>query len=186
MKSARHLRISGVVQGVGFRPFVYRVAQEYGVLGWVLNGESGVLIHAEAATDALERFTDSIVKRPPPAATIADIVVKTVVPQGFSTFSIRESEKNEAPTVPVSPDLPACKDCLREMNDPADRRYRYPYINCTNCGPRYSIILKLPYDRPNTTMRSWRMCDMCEAEYHDPADRRFHAQPVACPQCGPT
>lgn len=186
MKSARHLQISGVVQGVGFRPFVYRIAQENGVSGWVLNGGSGVVIHAEAAREALERFTDSIATRPPPAASIAEIVVKTVAPQGFSTFSIRESEKGEAPTVPISPDLPVCEDCLREMNDPADRRYRYPYINCTNCGPRYSIILKLPYDRPNTTMRAWPMCEPCSAEYHDPADRRFHAQPVACPKCGPT
>ncbi|MDQ6930181.1 MAG: carbamoyltransferase HypF [Candidatus Eremiobacteraeota bacterium] len=185
MKSARRLQISGVVQGVGFRPFVYRVAQEYGVTGWVLNGESGVVIHAEAADDALERFASTLTGTPPPAARIADVVVQTVAPQGFSEFSIRMSEKHEAPTVRIAADLPVCEDCLQEMNDPHDRRFGYPYINCTNCGPRYSIILALPYDRPNTTMRDWPLCALCEAEYHDPGNRRFHAQPVACPQCGP-
>lgn len=185
MKIARHLQISGVVQGVGFRPFVYRVAKQHGIAGWVLNGESGVVIHAEASADDLERFTATIASDPPPAAQIADIVVKTAPLQGFSGFSIRQSEKNDSPTVRVSPDLPVCDACLREMNDPYDRRYRYPYINCTNCGPRYSIILELPYDRPKTTMRAWPMCRICEAEYHDPADRRFHAQPIACPACGP-
>ncbi|MBC5815410.1 MAG: carbamoyltransferase HypF, partial [Candidatus Eremiobacteraeota bacterium] len=127
-----------------------------------------------------------IAAQPAPAARIAAIATSPVPPEGFSTFSIRESEKNEPPSVRISPDLPACDDCLREMYDPQDRRYQYPYINCTNCGPRYSIILELPYDRPKTTMRSWPMCPQCDAEYRDPANRRFHAQPVACPACGPT
>ena len=185
MKSARHLQISGVVQGVGFRPFVYRVAVEHGVTGWVLNGESGVVIHAEAADADLERFAASLTRTPPPAARIAQVVVQIVAPQGFAEFSIRTSEKNQAPTVRIAADLPVCEDCLREMNDPYDRRFSYPYINCTNCGPRYSIIRELPYDRPNTTMRDWALCAACDAEYHDPSNRRFHAQPVACAQCGP-
>ncbi|GAC1653878.1 MAG: carbamoyltransferase HypF [Vulcanimicrobiaceae bacterium] len=185
MKTAQSLHISGIVQGVGFRPFVYRLAQRHGIAGWVLNGQSGVVIHAEAPQEDLQNFKDDIVGEPPPAARISGIVVKTVAPQGFSVFSIRESEKTQTPTVRVSPDLPVCADCLREMRDPANRRYGYPYINCTNCGPRYSIILELPYDRPKTTMRSWPMCSACAAEYSDPADRRFHAQPVACNECGP-
>lgn len=185
MKTALHLQITGVVQGVGFRPFVYRVARQHGIAGWVLNGESGVVIHAEAPADDLERFAASIAREPPPAARIADIAVRIVPPQGFASFSIRESEKHQTPTVRVSPDLPVCDECLLEMRDPANRRYGYPYINCTNCGPRYSIILGLPYDRPNTTMREWPMCAACRAEYEDPADRRFHAQPVACAECGP-
>ncbi|MDP9110127.1 MAG: carbamoyltransferase HypF, partial [Candidatus Eremiobacteraeota bacterium] len=186
MKAARRLQITGVVQGVGFRPFVYRLAQEHGISGWVLNGERGVMIHGEADEDALDRFAQCIAAQPPPAARIAAIAANPVPPEGFSTFSIRESERHEPPSVRISPDLPACDDCLREMYDPQDRRYQYPYINCTNCGPRYSIILELPYDRPKTTMRSWPMCTQCDAEYRDPANRRFHAQPVACPACGPT
>lgn len=186
MKTARQFTITGVVQGVGFRPFVYRIAQRHGIAGWVLNGESGVIVHAEADVEDVERFTASLASEPPTAASIAAIVVDTVPVQGFIAFSIRTSEKNESPTVRVSVDLPVCDACLDEMNDPENRRYRYPYINCTNCGPRYSIILELPYDRPKTTMRSWPMCTQCEAEYRDPADRRFHAQPVACRACGPT
>lgn len=185
MTCARRLQITGVVQGVGFRPFVYRVARRHGVVGWVLNGESGVIVHAEAEAAVLDGFVASIVGAPPPAARIAEVVASEVPAEGFADFSIRESEKREAPTVRVSPDLPVCDECLCEMLDPLDRRYGYPYINCTNCGPRYSIILALPYDRPNTTMRSWPMCAACDDEYHDPENRRFHAQPVACDVCGP-
>ncbi|MDQ2662843.1 MAG: carbamoyltransferase HypF [Candidatus Eremiobacteraeota bacterium] len=186
VKLARLLHVSGVVQGVGFRPFVYRIAHEHAVDGWVLNGESGVVIHAEGAAAALDRFVAAIRDRPPPAARIAEISVLAAPVEGFASFTIRESEKRNAPTVRVSPDLPVCEDCLREMRDPADRRFGYPYINCTNCGPRYSIVLGLPYDRPNTTMASWPMCDACTKEYRDPGDRRFHAQPIACAVCGPT
>lgn len=185
VKLARRYHISGVVQGVGFRPFVYRVACQHGVLGWVLNGESGVIVHAEAGESTLDAFIASIRANPPPAARIADISAASAMSQGFTDFRIRSSEKNEAPTVRVSPDLPVCDACLREMRDPSDRRFGYPYINCTNCGPRYSILVALPYDRPNTTMRDWPMCSACQAEYLDPLDRRFHAQPVACEVCGP-
>jgi hydrogenase maturation protein HypF len=182
---ARHLRIAGIVQGVGFRPFVYRLARDHGLRGWVLNGERGVEVHVEGEAPALERFVAAIEAEAPPAARIASIEERPANAEGFTEFAIRASTKTERPTVRVSPDLPVCAECLREMFDPADRRFGYPYINCTNCGPRYSIVLGLPYDRPQTTMRSWPMCDQCAAEYEDPADRRFHAQPIACPACGP-
>ncbi len=151
----------------------------------MLNGESGVEIHAEAEAETLDRFARAIVNRPPPAARVAAFDAEAVQRHDFEGFEIRRSERRDAPTVRVSPDLPVCDACLRELFDPADRRYRYPYINCTNCGPRYSIVRGLPYDRPQTTMRDWPMCRQCAQEYDDPADRRFHAQPVACPQCGP-
>lgn len=184
-RQALYIRIRGVVQGVGFRPFVYRLAQTHGVTGWVLNAEGGVEVHAEGSPVALSAFAADLQNRPPPAARIAEFLVRPTAPQGFADFVIRESEKRDRPTVRVSPDLPVCAACLRELFDPADRRFHYPYINCTDCGPRYSIILGLPYDRPLTTMRTWPMCPDCAREYHDPADRRFHAQPVACPRCGP-
>ncbi len=185
-KHARRLRIAGVVQGVGFRPFVYREAVQRGLTGWVLNGESGVEIYAEGTRDALEAFEQVLRTRAPAAASIASFDSSTVLPEGFAAFEIRESERAGAPTVRVCGDLAICEECLRELFDPADRRYRYPYINCTDCGPRYSILRALPYDRPQTTMREWPMCAQCRDEYEDPFDRRFHAQPVACPKCGPT
>jgi hydrogenase maturation protein HypF len=184
-KEARRIHVAGVVQGVGFRPFVYRLAKTHGVTGWVLNGETGVEIHAEGSTSALDAFVRALVGEPPPAAQISDFETERTQLAHFGTFEIRRSEHRASPTVRVSPDLPVCEECLRELFDPADRRYRYPYINCTNCGPRYSIIRGLPYDRPETTMRDWTMCVTCRREYDDPLDRRFHAQPVACPQCGP-
>ncbi|HEX4012501.1 MAG TPA: carbamoyltransferase HypF [Candidatus Cybelea sp.] len=183
---ARHLRVTGVVQGVGFRPFIYRLAQARDLCGWVLNAETGVEIHVEGAETALPDFARAIAAQAPPAARIASVEDEPAPVEGFRDFVIRESARKERPTVRVSPDLPVCDDCLREMFDPNDRRFGYPYINCTNCGPRYSIILGLPYDRGQTTMRAWPMCDRCAAEYHDPADRRFHAQPIACPACGPS
>jgi hydrogenase maturation protein HypF len=183
---ARHVRVTGIVQGVGFRPFVYRLAHAHGLHGWVLNAENGVEIHVEGVPSALPAFIGAIETQAPAAARIASLDVVPAGVSGFDDFSIRESVRTSRPTVRVSPDLPVCADCLREMGDSGDRRYRYPYTNCTNCGPRYSIILGLPYDRPQTTMREWPMCDRCEAEYHDPLDRRFHAQPVACPKCGPS
>jgi hydrogenase maturation protein HypF len=186
VEAARRIHISGVVQGVGFRPFVYRTAGEYNVHGWVLNGESGVEIHAEGDSPDLDAFAAALAMRPPPAAHISEFSSERAVFEGFENFEIRSSEHRDAPTVRVSPDLPVCEECLRELFDPCDRRYRYPYINCTNCGPRYSIIRGLPYDRPQTTMAAWPMCDDCRREYEDPLDRRFHAQPVACPACGPS
>jgi hydrogenase maturation protein HypF len=185
MAIACSIRVRGVVQGVGFRPFVYRLAQANMLAGWVLNGEQGVEIHLEGAEHDLDAFVREIRNKPPAAAQIAEIEVESARCEGLGEFTIRESERLDRPTVRVSPDLPVCDECLAELFDPADRRYHYPYINCASCGPRYSVILALPYDRPNTTMRRWPMDRYCGAEYRDPANRRFHAQPVACPACGP-
>ncbi len=184
---ALDLRIRGVVQGVGFRPFVYRLARRHALAGWVLNGESGVVVHVEGALDALDAFARAVVEEAPAAATVASVHTTTGVPEGFRDFEIRASDPSaDRLTARIAPDMAVCEECLRELFDPGDRRYLYPYINCTNCGPRYSIVLALPYDRPATTMAPWAMCAQCAAEYHDPADRRFHAQPIACPACGPT
>jgi hydrogenase maturation protein HypF len=180
------VRITGVVQGVGFRPFVYRLATERGIAGWVLNGEDGVHVWAEGRAESLAGFVDALRCEPPPVARIASFTATAAPAEGFATFEIRESTSNARPTVRVSPDLPVCDACLHELFDPGDRRYGYPYINCTNCGPRYSIVLGLPYDRERTTMRKWPLCADCRREYEDPLDRRFHAQPVACAACGPT
>ncbi len=185
MPSARFLRVRGVVQGVGFRPFVYRLARDHGIAGWVRNGGDGVEIHAEGDEEALDAFVRGF-GAPPPASRVAAFDVETVPAAGCERFEIRDSAAKDRPTVRISPDLPVCPACLAELFDPADRRFGYPYINCTDCGPRYSIVLSLPYDRPRTTMHDWPMCPDCAHEYHDPLDRRFHAQPVACPACGPT
>ena len=184
MPEARFLRVRGVVQGVGFRPFVYRLARDHGIAGWVRNGGEGVEIHAEGPLEAVDAFVAGF-DRPPPASRIASFEVETVPAAGCDRFEIRDSEAKDPPTVRISPDLPVCPACIAELLDPAGRRYGYPYINCTDCGPRYSILLGLPYDRPRTTMKDWPLCPDCAREYHDPLDRRFHAQPVACPVCGP-
>ena len=155
MATACSIRVRGVVQGVGFRPFVYRLAQANMLTGWVLNGDRGVEIHLEGAEEDLATFVREIKAKPPAAAQIAEIEVEPAPCEGFGDFTIRESERLDRPTVRVSPDLPVCDECLAELFDPSDHRYRYAYINCTNCGPRYSVILALPYDRPNTTMRRW-------------------------------
>jgi hydrogenase maturation protein HypF len=185
MATACSVRVRGVVQGVGFRPFVYRLAQENMLAGWVLNGDQGVEIHLEGDDDNLAAFVQEMRKKPPAAAHIAAIEVEPASCEGLSDFTIRESDRLAQPTVCVSPDLPTCAECLAELFNPSNQRYGYPYINCTNCGPRYSVILALPYDRASTTMRAWPMDRYCSHEYHDPANRRFHAQPVACPDCGP-
>jgi hydrogenase maturation protein HypF len=185
MTNACSIRVRGVVQGVGFRPFVYRLARANTLSGWVLNGDQGVEIHLEGDDEAMETFVREMRSKPPAAASISDIEVEPAVWEGLTSFTIRESHHSERTTVRVSPDLPVCEDCLRECFDRDDQRYQYPYINCTNCGPRYSVVLALPYDRVNTTMRAWPLDAYCDAEYHDPANRRFHAQPVACPTCGP-
>jgi hydrogenase maturation protein HypF len=185
MATACSIRVRGVVQGVGFRPFVFRLAQANALTGWVLNGDQGVEIHLEGTEEDLAAFVREMKVKAPAAAYIAEIEVESADCEGLSEFSIRESERFAVPTVRVSPDLAICGQCLAELFDLNDPRCGYPYINCTNCGPRYSVILALPYDRSNTTMRSWPMDRYCTDEYHDPANRRFHAQPVACPGCGP-
>jgi len=186
LRRARLIRIRGIVQGVGFRPFAHRLAHRYALGGWVKNGGDGVEIFAEGAVGALDAFAHALVSEAPPAARIASTDVADARCEGLADFQIRESAPSLRPTVRIAPDLAVCDACLRELFDPADRRYRYPYINCTDCGPRYSIVNSLPYDRAGTTMAAWPMCAFCAAEYHDPTNRRFHAQPVACPACGPT
>lgn len=183
--SARHITITGVVQGVGFRPFVYRLAHAHGLTGWVLNHSGGVEIVVEGTDEALAAFVHDLEAQAPPRARIARVLVADVPPAGYTAFEIRESVAEEGRYQLVSPDIATCPDCLRELLDPADRRYRYPFTNCTNCGPRFTIIADIPYDRPLTTMRAFVMCPQCQAEYDDPLDRRFHAQPNACPVCGP-
>jgi len=185
MTDACSIRVRGVVQGVGFRPFVYRLARANALGGWVRNGEQGVEIFLEGSEQGLNNFVRDLVPKAPPAANIAEMMVEPAEPRGFLHFTIRDSESHERPTVRVSPDLPVCPECLSELFDRSNPRYGYPYINCTNCGPRYTVILGLPYDRPNTTMKAWPLDRFCSSEYNDPDNRRFHAQPVACPHCGP-
>ena len=185
MIAARSIRVRGVVQGVGFRPFVFRLAHANALAGWVLNEPDGVDIHLEGAESALETFLRDLEALAPPAARIIAVDVRPTEHAGLTDFTIRESHPHGRVSVRISPDLPVCDDCLAELFDPRDLRYRYPYINCTNCGPRYTVIERLPYDRPSTTMKHWPLDDSCAAQYHDPADRRFHAQPVACAACGP-
>ncbi len=186
MVEALDIRVRGIVQGVGFRPFVYRQAKRYLVNGWVLNDRDGVFIHAEAESQLLDEFIMELSDHAPAAAKVSEIEMKEVPLQDCSSFEIRESQDEDTDDVTrISADLGLCDDCRREMFDPADRRYRYPFINCTNCGPRFTIIEDLPYDRANTSMAAFTMCDRCRSEYEDPADRRFHAQPDACFDCGP-
>ena len=177
--------VRGAVQGVGFRPFVYRLAGELDLKGWVLNSSGGVFVEVEGPSDAVRRFLLRLEKEKPPRAIICSSEFSFFDPVGYETFEIRQSDETGSKSVLVLPDIATCPDCLREIFDPGDRRYRYPFTNCTNCGPRFSIIESLPYDRRNTSMKSFAMCARCEREYHDPKDRRFHAQPNACPDCGP-
>ncbi len=185
LRVARVIRVRGIVQGVGFRPFAYRLAQRHALVGWVLNGDAGVEIHVEGDEADVAAFERALTAEAPAAAQIVALDGVAAVPTGLVDFTIRTSVALGKPTVRIAPDIATCQACLRELFDPADRRYRYPYINCTDCGPRYSIVLALPYDRPFTTMAGWTMCATCRAEYDDPADRRFHAQPIACHACGP-
>ena len=180
-----HITICGAVQGVGFRPFVYRLAGELSLRGWVLNSQQGVSIEAEGEKSVLDDFLLRLEKERPPRAIIQSLEFSFLDPLGHMTFEIRPSSSDGSPTAFVMPDIATCPQCLTELFDPADRRYRYPFTNCTYCGPRYSIIEALPYDRVNTSMRTFTMCPECRAEYEDPSDRRFHAQPNACPACGP-
>jgi hydrogenase maturation protein HypF len=177
--------VVGTVQGVGFRPFVHRHATALGLAGWVGNSTEGVTIEIEGEPDRLDALVERIRRAPPANASVAGIEIQQMASIGDAGFTIRESEAAGARTADVVPDLATCGDCLAELYDPSNRRYRYPFINCTQCGPRYSIIRDIPYDRAQTSMRGFAMCAACRAEYDNPVDRRFHAEPNACPHCGP-
>jgi len=181
----RRILVRGVVQGVGFRPFVYGLAQRHGLTGLVGNESSGVFIEVQGPPETVAAFQTALRDRPPPLAVIDLLLTEDRAPIEERSFRIVESRQDDARSTPVTPDIATCDECIRELLDPADRRYRYPFLNCTNCGPRFTILRDLPYDRPRTTMAAFSMCAACEAEYHDPANRRFHAQPNACPVCGP-
>ncbi|MEV0682719.1 carbamoyltransferase HypF [Nocardia sp. NPDC050378] len=187
MTATWQIRVTGVVQGVGYRPFVYKLARERQLTGWVRNDPEGVLVEASGAEAALESFCAELADRAPELARVDRVVTQSRVAGGSaaSSFEIVHSEHTGEKVALVPADTHVCADCLAELRDPADRRYRYPFINCTNCGPRYSIIRALPYDRSQTTMRAFTMCADCAAEYRNPMSRRFHAQPNACPDCGP-
>jgi hydrogenase maturation protein HypF len=186
VKTARlSVEIRGAVQGVGFRPFVYRLATELALGGWVINDTRGVFIEVEGPRARLEGFLRRLPAEKPPLAIIHTLDATWLDPLGYAQFEIRHSDDHGAKTVLVLPDVATCDDCRAEVLSPHDRRHRYPFTNCTNCGPRFSIIQALPYDRPNTTMRRFALCAACRAEYENPLDRRFHAQPNACPVCGP-
>ncbi|MBC7323030.1 MAG: carbamoyltransferase HypF, partial [Acetomicrobium sp.] len=180
--------VKGVVQGVGFRPFCSKLAKELKLGGSVQNNSSGVLIELHGDRKSIELFAEKLLYEAPPLAMIQS--VESIYEDEASTdsedFIIRESEKQDIQKVLIPPDIATCEDCLKEMRDPNDKRYRYPFINCTNCGPRYTIIKELPYDRTKTTMACFPMCDECRKEYSDVSNRRYHAQPNACPNCGPT
>jgi len=177
--------ITGIVQGVGFRPFIFNLANKLDIAGWVKNTSAGVEIIAEAPLEKITKFTENIISDLPPLARIDHMEVKYQSIVGFQDFKILDSEAIPGSFQPLSPDVSVCQDCLNELDDSLDRRYRYPFINCTNCGPRFTIIKDLPYDRQYTTMASYPMCHQCLQEYSDPTNRRFHAQPIACPTCGP-
>ncbi|AZR72934.1 carbamoyltransferase HypF [Anoxybacter fermentans] len=179
------IRINGIVQGVGFRPFIFNLALEHGLTGWVTNDSAGVLIEVEGSGSKLNAFLKDIKLKAPPLAHIVSIKSWSIDPIGDNEFIIRASDRSEKVKTLISPDMALCEDCYREMMDPQDRRYLYPFINCTNCGPRFTIIEEMPYDRLYTTMREFIMCPECQREYDDPKNRRFHAQPNACPVCGP-
>ncbi|MBI5838061.1 MAG: carbamoyltransferase HypF [Candidatus Eisenbacteria bacterium] len=183
--SRLRLEIRGAVQGVGFRPFVYRLAEEFHLTGWVLNDARGVFLEVEGPRPALERFRERVETAPPPRAVLKSVEAAWLEPAGLAGFEIRHSDGGGSKSALVLPDIATCPDCRREVFDPSDRRHGHPFTNCTNCGPRFTILRGLPYDRPNTTMSGFPMCPACRAEYEDPRDRRFHAQPNACPECGP-
>ncbi len=180
-----HVHISGIVQGVGFRPFVYNLARMHLLTGWVKNTSAGVEIEAEGLTYNVDQFIEKLKTKAPPLSSIDEFVITQKTESGFSDFTIHASEAIPTDFQPISPDIAICPDCLRELFDQKDNRYRYPFINCTNCGPRFTIIKNIPYDRPLTSMSTFGMCSNCANEYADPTNRRFHAQPIACPTCGP-
>ena len=182
---SQHIHINGIVQGVGFRPFIYNLALEHNLTGWVCNSASGVDIEVTGEAGDVSNFTAAIPQQAPPLAQIDSIEDWPIEDQSPVGFTIIPSQDQATDFIPVSPDVAICEQCRQELFDPTDRRYRYPFINCTNCGPRFTIIKEIPYDRPKTTMAGFEMCPDCRAEYENPRDRRFHAQPVACPVCGP-
>jgi hydrogenase maturation protein HypF len=188
MTARRRLRVGvhGVVQGVGFRPFVYACAAALGLAGCVRNDSSGAVIEVEGDSDDIDRFLLRLRDHPPPLAVIESVDVQAIPLVGGTEFAIADTSRTDGGRTLTSPDVAMCADCAAEQRDPGDRRYRHAFVNCTNCGPRFTIIGSLPYDRSATTMAAFPMCADCEREYHDPADRRFHAQPVCCPNCGPT
>ncbi len=180
------IRVEGVVQGVGFRPFVHALATGLGLTGLVGNDLDGVFAEVEGPAAAVSEFLLRLERDAPPLARIERVTSRAVTPQRSASFAIAASAAGAGlRRTLVSADTATCADCLRELSDPADRRFGYPFINCTNCGPRFTIVRDVPYDRPLTTMAQFAMCERCAAEYHDPADRRFHAQPTCCPACGP-
>ncbi|NUP26129.1 MAG: carbamoyltransferase HypF, partial [Nocardia sp.] len=183
-RARRRFVVRGVVQGVGFRPFVYTTAAELSLSGRVSNDSSGVLIEVEGRPEDLAEFEGRLRNSPPPLAVIESVERTEIALRGGTGFHIADTTVGTGRTL-ASPDIALCPACAAELRDPADRRYRHPFVNCTNCGPRFTIIAALPYDRANTSMADFPMCDRCAREYHDPADRRFHAQPIACPDCGP-
>lgn len=180
------IHVKGIVQGVGFRPFIYSLAKLHSLNGWVLNSTDGVVIEVEGKKSSLDIFIQQISQKAPSLAVIDSVDVEYLAPINYDNFVIRESEGDKTKYIKISPDVCTCIDCLVELFNPLDRRYRYPFINCTNCGPRFTIIKDIPYDRRNTTMQNFKMCQSCQAEYDDPSNRRFHAQPNACPICGPS
>lgn len=184
-KKASLIRIKGIVQGVGFRPFIYLHAREHGLFGWVLNDEAGVEVHIEGDEGAISAFLSSLKEKAPPASRIDEVITGECAPQDYSEFVIVESRSGDKIVTRISPDMVVCAACLSDLDDTSSPYYEYPYVNCTHCGPRYSIIKSLPYDRPATTMAQWPMCEHCRQGYENPEDRRFHAQPVACNKCGP-
>ncbi len=186
MVKRAEIKITGMVQGIGFRPFIYGLAEAYSIRGWVLNNEKGVFIDAESEDGNLDVFIQNIPKLAPPLARIESFDIKYLEPLGYTLFEIRKSEEAQEKFVLISPDLATCDPCLSELFSPGNFRYRYPFINCTLCGPRFTIIQDIPYDRHKTTMAPFTMCPVCRKEYEDPRDRRFHAQPNACPACGPS
>jgi len=186
IRELAHISVRGVVQGVGFRPFVYQLATRHNLKGWVCNTSEDVKIEVEGEAEAVEQFLLDLTEKAPPRATIEDTTVTHHPPKNYGRFEIRHSITEEGKYQLISPDIATCQDCQKEILSPEDRRYHYPFTNCTNCGPRFTIIEDIPYDRPRTTMRHFQMCPECQREYDDPLNRRFHAQPNACPRCGPS
>jgi hydrogenase maturation protein HypF len=185
-KIRRQLHVRGIVQGVGFRPFVYKLATSLGLTGFVFNSSSGVTIEVEGDATVIHTFIDSVELDPPPLAEILEVTVSEMTAVGSAGFDILESREEVGAFALVPPDAGTCEACWRDFGDPINRRFGYPFTNCTHCGPRYTIIQDIPYDRAKTTMSGFLMCGACKTEYSDPADRRFHAQPNACAVCGPS